>query len=295
MEKSPAKIAFFGGEPLGVATLEELKMAGILPSLVICNPDRPVGRGQKLTSPSVKVWAEANNIETFQPDSYKDKNDFERILSEEWDLFVVVAYNFILPDWFMNISKQGVLNVHPSLLPKLRGASPIRSAIKNDMREAIGVSIMLLDQKMDHGPIIKQLKMDIDDKNWPLPGPELDTALARMGGSLLADTIPAWLNGDLTPEPQQHDHATFSHRFTKDDAELALDPKELPTGETARADLHHIYAFQGIGDSYFVYNDVRVKIKQAEIAENGNLRLLRVIPAGKAEMDFEQYLQSISY
>ena len=294
MNVNEAKIAFFGGEPLGVPTLDALKKAGILPELIVCNPDRPAGRGQKLTAPPVKEWALQNGIEVFQPESYKNKEDLELLTTGDWDLFIVVAYNFILPGWLLSVPGDGVLNVHPSLLPKLRGPSPIRSAIKNDLREAVGVSVMLMDNKMDHGPILKQEKVDIDDKKWPLPGPELDSILAETGGSLLAEVIPAWLSGDITPEAQQHDHATYSKLYNKEDAQIAIDPHELPTGETARADFHHICAFQGMGDSYFVHNDQRVKIKQAELAENGSLRLLRVTPAGKAEMDFEHYLQTIS-
>ncbi len=294
MKISNPKIAFFGGEPLGVPTLEELHTFGITPSLIVCNPDRPAGRGQTLTTPPVKVWAEENGIEVFQPKSYKDKASLSRILDEEWDLFVVVAYNFMLPSWFLEIPKKGVINVHPSLLPKLRGASPIRSAIKNDLLEEVGVSIMLMDDKMDHGPIIDQMVMNIEGENWPMHGPELDLTLARLGGAMLAKVIPAWLNDELTPKPQEHDHATYTKRFTKADAQLQLNPLDLPTGETARADLHHIYAFEGIGNSYFIHNDKRIKIKQAEIAINGSLRLLRVTPAGKSEMDFDQYLQSIS-
>jgi len=294
MDISNAKIAFFGGEPLGVPTLEELYIANILPSLIVCNPDRKAGRGQALTPPPVKVWAIEHDIEVFQPESYKDTSALGRIVHEEWDLFVVVAYNFILPKWFLEIPKKGVINVHPSLLPKLRGASPIRTAIKNNLRERVGVSIMLMDEKMDHGALLDQMEMEIADDEWPIAGPALDLALARMGGAMLAHTIPAWLADSITPTEQDHEHATYTHRFQKEDAEITIDPLHLPTAEAAKNALHHIYAFQGIGDSYFVYKDVRVKIKQATLAEDGSLCLLRVTPAGKAEMDFAQYLQSIS-
>lgn len=294
METSDTKIVFFGGEPLGVPTLQELKIAGIIPSLIVCNPDRPAGRGQKLTPPPVKVWAEENDIEVFQPTSYKDKESLGRILNEEWDLFVVVAYNFILPKWFLELPKKGVINVHPSLLPKLRGASPIRTAILEDRREDIGVSIMLMDEKMDHGPILDQTLMEISDKNWPVTGPELDSALAQMGGAMLADVIPAWLKDEISPQEQKHDLATYTKRFTKEDAKLTINPLELPTGTEARQALNKIAAFSGIGDAYFEYKDTKVKIKQAELATDSSLRLLRVTPAGKAEMDFTQYLQSIS-
>lgn len=286
-----ANIAFFGGEPLGVPTLKKLIENKISPSLVICNPDRPAGRGQKLTPPPVKDWAVKNDIPVFQPTSYKDKTAMETLTKTEWDLFVVVAYNFILPKWLLEIPQHGVINVHPSMLPKLRGASPIRTAIKDDLREVVGVSIMLMDEKMDSGPILDQQSYEITDDNWPLPGPELDNKLAELGGTMLANVIPRWLNNEITPQPQEHAHATYCTRFNKDDAEVVLDPYNLPKGIEAKAILHHIYAWQGIGDSFFMYKDKRVKIKQAKLTEDGSLCLLRVTPAGKSEISFEQFLQ----
>ncbi len=288
-----SRIAFFGGEPLGVPTLEALDRAGITPSLIVCNPDRPAGRGQKLTPPPVKEWATERGIEIFQPDSYKNHDALTRLTSEPWDLFVVVAYNFILPKWFLDLPTHGVLNVHPSLLPALRGASPIRTAILEDRFEDVGVTVMLMDEKMDHGPILEQTTVDIDETAWPLPGPDLDTLLATAGGELLAEVIPAWLNDELSPQEQAHELATYTKRFTKEDMRVALDPTNLPAGDIAYRALCTIRAFAGIGDAYFEYRDVRVKIKSAELTEDGSLRLLTVTPAGKAPMPFTQYLQSI--
>lgn len=293
MNTANAKIAFFGGEPLGVPTLEKLHEAGITPQLIICNPDRPSGRGQKLTPPPVKNWAKLHGIEVFQPDSYKDKEKLSRILNEEWDLFVVVAYNFILPKWFLELPKKGVVNVHPSLLPKLRGASPIRTAILENTPDVVGVTVMLMDEKMDHGPILKQ--ESFTPPQWPITGPELDTLLANRGGELLAEAIPEWLGGMITPQEQNHDEATYCGRFTKDDARIELDPRNLPIGADATTALAKIFAFTGIGDAFFEYKGERVKIKQATLANDGSLCLLRVTPAGKSEMDFERYKQSISF
>ncbi len=288
------KIAFFGGEPLGVPALEALHEAGIIPTLIIASPDKPSGRGQHLAHPPVKDWAISHNIEVFQPISYKSKEELKRITNEEWDLFVVVAYNFILPKWFLEIPKKGVINVHPSLLPKLRGASPIRTAILEDKKEEVGVSIMLMDEKMDHGPILKQERVIIDDSNWPIEGPALDEILSKKGGQMLAETIKLWLAHDCLPIEQNHEEATYTKRFTKDDAKIELNPLLLPTNTTeSRKLLCKINAFLGIGDTFFEYEGVRVNIKQAKLALDGSLRLLRVTPAGKPEMDFDRYLQSI--
>jgi len=287
------KFAFFGGEPLGVPVLEELEKAGLLPQLVICNPDRPVGRKQELTPPPVKVWAEEHGIEVFQPTNYKDETTREKLEETTWDAFVVVAYNFILPGWLLELPEHGSLNVHPSLLPKLRGASPIRTAILNDERDSVGVTVMLLDEKMDHGPILDQIVVPIDDDNWPLFGPEIDIALAKTGGALLAATLPAWVTGEIQPQEQDHTAATYCGRLHKSDSELAIDPLNLPSGPEAKQAWVAINAFAGIGDTFFVHQNKRVKIITARLSED-SLELLKVIPEGKKETDFNDYLNTLS-
>src|SRR6056297_3534059 len=166
--------AFFGGEPLGAPTLQTLIDAGYVPELVVCNPDRPAGRGRVLTPPPVKVLAETHNISVWQPTTITPEAPE---LQGDWDVFVVVAYNKILPQWLIELPKHKTINVHPSLLPKLRGASPIRSAILRDEPEAVGVSIMQMDSEMDHGPILAQEPHPIDPADWPPAGPVLDQQL----------------------------------------------------------------------------------------------------------------------
>lgn len=292
METKP-RFVYFGGEPLGVPVLEELEAEGLLPELVVCNPDRPVGRKQTLTPPPVKVWAQERGIEVFQPESFKDEAVKTRLTEQEWDLFVVVAYNSILPKWVLETPKRGILNVHPSLLPSLRGASPIRTAILQDERESIGVTVMLMDEQMDHGPILDQLIMPISDENWPVSGPELDEALARAGGSLLSATIPEWLEGNIEPQEQEHEAATYCGKLSKADSKLDIDPANLPQGDDAWKTWLKINAFAGIGETFFSHNNKRVKVIEAEFADN-RLSIQRVIPEGKSPTDFAQYLQSLA-
>lgn len=280
------KFVYFGGEPLGVPVLEELKTAGFLPSLVVASPDRPSGRGQKLTPPPVKVWAESNNIATFQPDTLKDKTGVKPLFQEKWDLFIVVAYNKILPEWLIELPKHKTLNVHPSLLPLLRGASPIRSAILKDMRDQIGVSVMVLDKKMDHGPTVTQEQFDISSTEWPIRGTKLDEVLAHMGGRLLAATLPGYLSGDIIPQEQEHEYATYCGQFEKSEGELTVDPYQLPTGDEAYQMLLKIYAFMGTPGTYFIHEGKRFKVADAELSPGGQLRITRIIPEGKPEMDF---------
>ena len=288
MENKP-KIAFFGGEPLGLPALEALVRAGLTPTLVVCNPDRPSGRGQQLQSPRIKLWAQTQGIEVFQPTSYKDKEVLTRLTDSQWDLFVVVAYNFILPQWFLDLPKHGVVNVHPSLLPKLRGASPIRTAILENRRDEVGVSIMLMDEKMDHGPLLAQAPVSLNE--WPMSGPILDDVLALAGGEMLATTIKKLLSGNITPTEQNHEAATYTKKFEKADAELTLDPHNLPKGTEAFEALCKIHAFAGMSDCFFIDNGVRVKIKAATL-EGDSLTILRVIPEGKKEISFSDYLKN---
>lgn len=285
-------IAFFGGEPLGTPALKALLDAGIRPDLVICSPDRPAGRGHKLTAPQVKKLAEAHNIPTYQPASYKDDAVKTYLTSESWDLFIVVAYNFILPNWLLDLPARGSLNLHPSLLPALRGASPIRSAILQDEPENLGVSVMLLDEEMDHGPVLTQKPFTPNE--WPMRGLELDVELAELGSALLANTIPKWLRSDLQPTEQNHDKATYTKRFKKGDNEISLDPTNLPTGTAAKKTLSKIYAWHGIGDTFFIHKGTRVKIKDATLEKSGALHLLTVIPENKQPMSFSSYLQSLT-
>lgn len=288
----PIKFIFFGGEPLSVPVLEELTMADLRPSLVVCSPDRPVGRKQILTPPPTKIWAQNHGVEFFQPTSYKDLETQNFFKKSEWDLFVVVSYNFILPKWLIDLPRHKTINVHPSLLPKLRGASPIRTAIRDDLRQDIGITVMLLDEKMDHGPILNQVPVAIDDRKWPLPGPELDRILAHEGGVLLAKTITAWIKGEISPQEQDHEKATYCGKFSKSDSEVKIDPFKLPTGHEAKQIWLKLNAFSGIGDTFFTHKGKRVKIKQAELNQENSLQIQTVVPEGKKEMSFDRFLNN---
>ncbi len=288
---SEVNFVYFGGEPLGVPVLEELKAAGYLPKLIVASPDRKSGRGQKLTPPPVKVWAEENNITVWQPENFKDQAQAEEKLAD-FDLFIVVAYNHILPEWLINLPEHKTLNVHPSLLPLLRGASPIRSAILRDMKDEIGVSLMQLDKKMDHGPIITQQHLNINEEDWPVRGPELDRVLAHEGGRLLAATIKGYVSGDLVPQEQEHEYATYCGRFEKSEGELDINPTKLPSGDIAYQTLLKIYALMGSPNTFFINEGKRVKINDATL-ENNQLKLTQVTPEGKGKQSFTDYLKSI--
>lgn len=291
MSEPTPKIAFFGTPDIAVYVLEELEKAGLRPELIITNPDRPQGRKLILTPPPAKIWATEKGIPVFQPESLKERDALAPITATTWDLFVVVAYGLILPDWLIELPAHQTLNLHPSLLPKLRGPSPIRSAILEDLRET-GVTVMLLDEKMDHGPIVAQEKIELDPGIWPMRGNELDELLAQRGGALLASVIPKWIAGELTPTDQDHTQATHCKKIKKTDGELAIDPSHLPHGEEAYRTLLAIRAYDGWPGTYFIHKGKRVKVTDAELDADGALQILLVIPEGKKEMLFDAYLQS---
>lgn len=285
------KIAFFGTPDIAVIVLEELKQAGIIPNLIISNPDAKIGRKQILTPPPVATWTKEQNITLFQPETLKDKDNLNPITSQVWDLFIVVAYGKILPPWLIELPKHGTINVHPSLLPKLRGASPIRSAILQDQRET-GVTIMLIDEKMDHGPILAQVRTKIEVKDWPIDGTKLDHLMAHQGGILLAETIPKYLHGEIIPSVQNHDEATFCTKITKEMAELKINPYQLPKGTEAYENLLKIRAFAGWPETFFIHEGKRIKIKVAHINDAGQLYISLIIPEGKKEMNFDSYFKT---
>jgi methionyl-tRNA formyltransferase len=285
---TPLKIAFFGSPEIAVIVLEELKQAGYLPALVVTNPDRPQGRGMVLTPTPVKAWAQTHTIKTIELTSLKNSGDVPEITSEHWDLFIVVAYGLIMPRWLLDLPKHGTLNVHPSLLPKLRGASPIRTSILEGMKDT-GVTIMLMDEKMDHGPILVQQPTKL---TYPIPGRILDENLAHQGGLLLCDIIPKWIAGEITPTQQNHEEATFCGKITKDMGELQIDPHNLPTGDAAYQIVLKVAAFDGWPGTFFFHEGKRVKIVDAGMSAD-QLAISRVIPEGKKEIDFTKWIKNL--
>jgi len=278
-------IAFFGTPNLAVWVLEELGRAGIVPDVVVTAPDRPAGRKLVLTPPAVKVWAHEHDLPVLQPASLKDPNGVPELANSEWDLFIVAAYNIILPNWVLELPKRGVVNVHPSLLPKLRGPSPIRTAIRDDLRDQVGVTIIELDHEVDHGPIVAQARVELPE--WPVRGRVLDELLFREGGRLLAEVIPLWVKGEIAPEQQVHAEATYTNKLQKTDGELDLAADGYTNYRT-------YCAMDGWPGVYFFTERngkrIRVKIRDAAF-EDGMFVVRSVVPEGKREMRWEVFTQ----
>jgi methionyl-tRNA formyltransferase len=286
-------IAFFGTPILAVFVLEELEEAGIVPSVIVTAPDKPAGRKLVLTPPAVKVWADEHDIPVLQPASLKHRDAVPELANTDWDLFIVAAYNIILPQWVLDLPKKQVLNVHPSLLPKLRGPSPVRSAILRDERDSVGVSIIVLDAQVDHGPIVAQATVELPE--WPVQGYVLDELLFREGGRLLAEVIPLWFEGNITPDEQKDAEATFTSKFEKANGEIDLagDAYKNYLTYCAMEGWPGIYTF--IEDSTNGQSDgkIRLKITEAEYTD-GEFRPVKVVPEGKKEILWEEWKRAHS-
>lgn len=280
------KFAFFGTPDLAVTALTEMGTFDVAPSLIVTAPDAPVGRKQILTPPPVKVWGEAHNIPVFQPASLKNKDDLTFLTETDWDFFVVFAYGKIMPEWLLSLPKYGTINAHPSILPKLRGASPIRSTLLTDL-SACGVTIMQMDKELDHGPILYQQAVYLPE---PIPGRELDRIASLICGDLLVHVMRELPSGSITPVEQDHSQATFCTKITKDMAELQIDPLNLPQGEAALDCYRKICAFDGWPETFFMHGGKRFKIKSAHL-EDEALVIDRIVPEGKNETDFSNYFK----
>lgn len=277
------KLAFFGTFPLADDVLNALEGAGLTPQLVVAGKDRIDRKGSAIFSPE-KAWATERGVRVLQPERIDD--DFlSELKKDTWDAFVVASYGKILPKALLDIPARGTINLHPSLLPKLRGPSPIRSAILNDEKE-VGVSIMILDDKMDHGPLIGQKKVAVPA--WPPRGRELDELLAHEGAELLAEVLPKYLAGEITPQEQDHSQATYCKIFLKEDGEIDLK-------EDAHRNLLKIRAFDGWPGAFAFFErggqQIRVAILDAHL-ESSKLVLDTVKPEGKVAMPYLDFLNS---
>jgi methionyl-tRNA formyltransferase len=183
---------------------------------VVTQPDRPAGRGRHLTASPVKELALSRGLEVFQPRTFREPAAVQRLADWQPEVIVVAAFGQILPPAVLDLPPHGCLNIHGSLLPRYRGAAPISAAILAG-DERTGVTLMLMDEGMDTGPILAQAETAIG------PGDSTATLtadLARLGAELLIDILPAWLAGRITPQPQDDDRATYCRPLRKEDGRL---------------------------------------------------------------------------
>ena len=205
------KLIFMGTPDFAVPSLERLLADGHTVSLVVTQPDKPVGRKQILTPPAVKVCAETHGLAVFQPNSMRTQEAYDRLAQEQADAIIVVAYGKILPKSILDLTPGGCINVHGSLLPRYRGAAPVQWAVINGDQEA-GVTTMLLDEGVDTGDMLLKFSRPLDDTTT---GGELFDLLAADGAELLSKTLTEWQAGTLKPTPQPAEGACYASMLDK--------------------------------------------------------------------------------
>lgn len=211
------KVAFFGTPDFAVQTLRRLIDSRHDVVLVVSQPDKPAGRGRKLTAPPVKVCAQEAGIAVLQPKSARSEELREAVRTSGADVGVVVAYGKILPRELLDVPRFGFLNVHASLLPKYRGAAPIQWAVVHGEKKT-GVSIMQIEEELDAGPVLLQREVDIFEDD---DARSIHDMLSMVGAEAMVETLDdIEKTGRIEAEPQDHDAATYAPMIKRTDARI---------------------------------------------------------------------------
>lgn len=280
------RYAFFGSPEFASIILEKLIGAGMPPALLVCNPDRPVGRKKIVTAPAAKqsVLAQDESIrETIailQPEKVSEIE--EQLTAGNYDLFIVAAYGLIIPKRILEIPRLGTIGVHPSLLPRFRGATPIQSALLSDDTET-GVSVFVVDEKVDHGSVLSEEALESYDLT-SLTYPVLHDLLANLGAEMLIRTLPRIEEAIKKAVPQDESKATLTSKFKTEDG--FVDEKDLEEAIAGTNPVQvklidrKIRALGGGMGIYTILKGTRTKLLEAEIRD-GKLVLKRIQVAGK--------------
>lgn len=283
MNNSPISFAFFGTPEFSTLVLAELISKNFYPKVIITSPDKPAGRGLALTQSPVKRFAIEHQIPFLQPEKL-DQEFISSLEKMKLDTFIVAAYGKILPSSLLATPIHPPLNVHPSLLPKYRGTSPVESQILADEKN-IGVSVIRMDEKMDHGPIVAQEKIEITD--WPISRDALNDILWKKGGQLLANILTEWISGKAKETPQNHDNASVTKKIEKTDGLIDI------AGSDKKNYLKYL-AYEGWPGTYFFSEigskKIRVIIKRAHF-EATKFIIDSIVPEGKKEMPYRDFLK----
>jgi len=243
------RIIFFGTPEFSVPSLEALINNGYQVVAVYTQPDKRAGRGRQIISSPVKQLALPQGLDVVQIEKFKVAGTVEKLAALAPELIVVAAFGLLLPPEVLNLPKLGCLNVHPSLLPRHRGASPVAAAVLQG-DEKTGVTIMLLDAGMDTGPILNQREVPISNEDTT---GSLGVKLAKVGAQLLMETLPLWIEGRIKPRLQDDNKASYSRMIKKEDGEIdwRLSAQEL---------WRRVRAFDPWPGCYARWRDKRLKL-----------------------------------
>ncbi len=247
-------IIFMGTPHFALPTLEGLLAAEAPVVLVVTQPDRPSGRGKKVTPSPVKQLALERGIPVFQPERLRREGVVEHLRSFQAQCAVVVAYGQILPQKVLDCFPLGVINVHASLLPRYRGAAPIQHALLEG-DPVTGVSIMLLDAGMDTGPVLSREELPIEPSDNV---GRVHDKLSILGAKLLVSTLEKWVSGQIVPSRQDDSFATHAPPVTKEQL-------RVPWTEPAESIVNRIRAFDPFPGAYGFLGQKRVKLFEAAL------------------------------
>lgn len=307
MTSDNIKIIFFGTPDFAAGILKLLIDNKYNIAAVFTQPDKKVGRKQKIEFSPVKDLALKNKIEIFQPENLCVIGLDEEIKNIEPDLFIVAAYGKILPKNILDIPKFGAINIHASLLPKYRGASPVQCAIFAGEKET-GITLMKMNEKMDEGDILAQEKIEIGEDET---ADVLLKKLSKMGADMIVDFVPRWISGKINLVPQNHSEASYCKRVLREDGKIDWNSAAEEISRAWRA----YHPWPGIYSILSLKNQSkRLKLLEIEIvsnmntgekngkiieynqkvavqAKNGLVILKKIQLEGKKEMDIDEFLR----
>ncbi|MCM3587136.1 methionyl-tRNA formyltransferase [Mesobacillus maritimus] len=298
------KIVFMGTPDFSVPVLQQLLHDGYEVIAVVTQPDRPVGRKRVMTPPPVKVEAVKQGIPVYQPEKIRKQEELNEILALQPDLIVTAAFGQILPKQLLEAPKYGCINVHASLLPKLRGGAPIHYAIING-EDKTGITIMYMVEKLDAGDILTQVEVPIEEHDNV---GTLHDKLSAAGAKLLSETVPKLLEGEIKPLKQNDEEATFAWNIKREQ-------EKIDWSKTGEEIYNHIRGMNPWPVAYSTLNSSVLKVWKAEKIEvtqtaepgmilsieedglvvgSGNhvaIKVTELQPAGKKRMEAGQYLR----
>lgn len=291
------RVVFMGTPDFSVPVLEKLiESTNVV--LVVTKKDAYVGRKKVLTESPVAICAHKHNIEVYKPNKLKE--DYEYILNKKPDIIITCAYGSIVPKVVLDYPSYGCINVHASLLPKYRGASPIVASILNDEKET-GITIMYMDEGIDTGNIIMSRSIEIEDNDNSL---SLSNKLSLLGANLLIDTLPKIFEGENFDIPQDNEEATYVGMLKREDEHIDFNNSVENIKNQVRAFSPEPYAFINIDDTEYKISEVEIKkcdVSKIGIivevnkdsfgitAKDGIVYIKRIKPSGKKEMPVKDF------
>lgn len=291
------RVVFMGTPDFSVPVLEKL-IENTNVVLVVTKKDAYVGRKKVLTESPVAICAHEHNIEVYKPNKLKE--DYEYILNKKPDIIITCAYGSIVPKVVLDYPSYGCINVHASLLPKYRGASPIVASILNGEKET-GITIMYMDEGIDTGNIIMSRSIEIEDNDNSL---SLSNKLSLLGANLLIDTLPKIFEGENFDIPQDNEEATYVGMLKREDEHIDFNNTVENIKNQVRAFSPEPYAFINIDDTEYKISEVEIKkcdVSKIGIivevnkdsfgitAKDGIVYIKRIKPSGKKEMSVKDF------